>query len=316
MSTRRHFLGGICGFGFIASTRLNGQTPPLQHCGDLATQGAHEIYYDRNGLIAQRNCDGGDTAQREGWYWLGLAVTTANNLGAPWPQRGLSFEQVMSKLEIGQTGTFRRNPDKWNDPADFTRDQTVPIVAAMGFRNDTLRLQRFYQELRRRNWFAQKHGDEMTTPVYRNLVARARNEAPNPFTDAAFLFAAAEARVLGSRSNKDDVGDDLNLIVILLLATVRRPSAGVDWVRSYYSKNRPDNYGMFLDAYRAAYGTDWTGKTTKEEMARRIDAGIKAKWKPDCPRILGALRWYFRAESGGSPGLAELYAPIIQKWFQ
>jgi hypothetical protein len=314
MITRRALLGGTA--VFASSRRAFPQRAAQEHCGPQTQPGADQIYYDRNGLIAQQNCDGGDTAQREGWYWLGRTVRTANNLGTAWPERDLPFEQVMTKLEIGKTGTFRRNPDKWNDPADFTRDQTVPIVAAMGIRNDKLRLQRFYQELRRRNWFAQKQGDEMTTPIYRNLVARARDEAPNSLTDAGFLYAAVQARILGARGNMDDVGDDLNLIVILLLATVRRSNAGVDNARSYYSKNRPDNYGMFLGSYRAAYGTNWEGKTSEAKMAGLIDDGIRANWKPDCPRILGALRWYFRAETGGSPGLAELYAPIIQQWFQ
>lgn len=47
-------------------------------------------------------------------------------------------------------------------------------------------------------------------------------------------------------------------------------------------------------------------------MTARIRKGIAEGWQPDCPRVLGALRWYFRAESKGNPELAELYAPIVE----
>jgi len=281
----------------------------------------NQIYFDKFGLIVQRNCDGGDTAQREGWYWFGRWVRGSNFLNQPWPiERQFSFDRVMSQLEIGQTGTFRRHPEK-GDPNDFSRDQTIPIVAAMGVHNDNARLQRFYQELRRRNWMAQNGRDPMWDPVNRNFVARARNEDPSSLTDALFLLAAVQARIGIARiKGMDDVGDDLNMVVTLLLAAIRKPNAGVDKVREYYAKNMPDNYGMFLGSYRQQYGTDWDGKISQEDMQHLMDTGIKKGgtngWKPDCPRILGALRWYFRAESGGCPGLAELYEPIVKKWFQ
>jgi hypothetical protein len=309
-------MAGIAGYLCLGESHTRAMASPAV-CGNAAPQTADAIYFDPNGLIVQRNCDGGDSAQREGWYWLGRSIRESAEIKEPWgATREMSFQGVMSQLEIGQTGTFRRNPVKWNDPSDFTRDQTIPLVAAMGVLNDVARLQRFYQELRRRNWFAQKRGDEMTTPVYRNLIARARNARPNWVTDAASLYAAAGSRIVSAHGRPDDVGDDLNLIVILLVATFRFRSGGVDSAREYYSKNRPDNYGMFLQSYRKAYGTDWEGKIPRKEMTRRMDAGIKAGWTPDCPRVLGALRWYFRAESGGCPGLAELYEPMIRKWFQ
>ena len=92
-------------------------------------------------------------------------------------RRSFGYQSVMTKLEIGHTGEFRRHPTKWSDPKDFSRDQTVPLVAAMGVHDDYERLERFYRELRRRNWFAQNGRDIMTDPVHRNLVYRARNES-------------------------------------------------------------------------------------------------------------------------------------------
>jgi len=49
-------------------------------------------------------------------------------------------------------------------------------------------------------------------------------------------------------------------------------------------------------------------------MKARIKAGIATGWTTDCPRVLGALRWYFRAESGGCSILAELYEPMVNRW--
>jgi hypothetical protein len=278
---------------------------------------ANTIYYDADGLIVQRDQDGGDTAQREGWYWFGRALVQhlpqVND--AFLPERRLTYEQVLAQLEVGQTGIFRRHPHKWNNPDDFTRDQTIPLVAAMGYLGDAARLQRFYHELRRRNWFAQNMRDEMGTPFFRNFIRRARDEEPDRLTDAAFIAGAVQARIDQCRGNMDDVGDDLNLVVILAMEAARKPNAEADAARLYYTRNRPDNYGMFLGTYRRLWGTDWSG-ATRETMKGLIDDIKRSGQPPDCPRILGALRWYFRAESGGCPGLAELYRPIIREWFQ
>jgi hypothetical protein len=32
------------------------------------------IFYDRDGLIVHRGWDGGDTAQRERWYWTNISA--------------------------------------------------------------------------------------------------------------------------------------------------------------------------------------------------------------------------------------------------
>ncbi|MEK7994975.1 MAG: hypothetical protein AAB403_14310, partial [Planctomycetota bacterium] len=303
---RRLFLAGALGLALNGARSVCAQAPSCQ--SNAEPLGG--IFFDKSGLIVQRGCDGGDTAQREGWYWLATSVRARPEINSPWPfTRDLSYEQVMVQLEIGQTGVFRRTPTKWTDPDDFTRDQTIPIVAAMGVRNDGARMQRFYHELRRRNWMAQRPGDEMTSPLFRNFIERARDQEPDRNTDGAILYGAGWNRVKQAEGKLDDVGDDLNLLVIFLMATVRKPNDEAHCAREYFAKRRPENYGMYLGSYRKEFGTDWEGKVDKHEMCHRIDLGRAAGWKPDedCPPILGALRWYFRAESEGSPGLAELY---------
>ena len=70
-----------------------------------------DIYYDDLDLIVQKNGDGGDTAQREGMYWLGNWVWENDlGLGRYGEPRKVTFTHVMDLLEDGQTGKFRREP--------------------------------------------------------------------------------------------------------------------------------------------------------------------------------------------------------------
>lgn len=82
-----------------------------------------------------------------------------------------------------------------------------------------------------------------------------------------------------------------------------------------YVRSRPVNYGMYLKSYRQHHGTEWNSRNGAL-MRCRIEAGIATGgWTPDCTAPLGALRWYCRAEEGGNPGLAELYRPILERYF-
>jgi hypothetical protein len=114
-------------------------------------------------------------------------------------------------------------------------------------------------------------------------------------------------------SDRDETGDDLNLIVMLLMSILRFPttisSRAIDW----YSKNRLVSYGSFLAAYTNKYGELMTWNS---EMKRRFDEGIASGWVTDCSRVYGAVRWYHRSQAGANPKLAELYVPIIRKYFE
>lgn len=113
-----------------------------------------EIYYDEDGLIVHRTpsgmVDGGDTSQREGWYWLGVWLRQNTPGLTPWPHpRKLTFEQVLKMLEPRGDGVFYRHPKlpPWNNAFSkewgTSRDQLVPLIAAMGVygkRDELLRL--------------------------------------------------------------------------------------------------------------------------------------------------------------------------------
>ena len=126
---------------------------------------------------------------------------------------------------------------------------------------------------------------------------------------------------LAQAVDPNDVVDDLNLLIILLMAKLRFPAkntgvpgASTEEIIRLYATKLPVSYGTYLGSYRREFGIDLPA--SDNEVTKRMDAGIAKGWKPDrdCPPLLGALRWYFRAESKGNPELAELYAPIVRAW--
>jgi hypothetical protein len=276
--------------------------------------GSDEIYYDAGGLIVQQDCDGGDTAQREGMYWLANWVRV-NPLGIqPYgATRSVTFTKVMDQLEQGRTGEFRRHPTQpgWSDPKEISRDQLIPLIAAMGVQNDFVRLDRFRDRLRQGIYFVNK--DFLL--LYEEFIKRARDRDLlfDGDVDRFLLDRAVDTRRDEAKSNMNDVGDDLNLVVQLLLAEVRR-GAKIRAVRARYALERPKNYGLYLTRYRLKYPGDVSAK--EGEMIRRMEDGINnLGWKPDCSSVLGVFKWYFRVEAGGSPGFTAMYKPILDTYF-
>lgn len=304
------------------------------------------MHFDGDGLIVHRGpngeIDGGDTAQREGWYWFGTWIRE-HVLNDPWTKpRALSFEQVLDLLEPAKDGVFHRHPKlpPWNDPHSgdlgFSRDQMVPLVAAMGVRNLNDPLRRLWNALPQdplggtkhsfngewKTAFGQKlfHTGDVIGPQYINLFRRAWNEDPMPAGDGngpfgeAELVASAMGRTPPAVSDPDDTGPCLNLIVALLLMLLRFPTDNAKTAANYYAHNRVVSYGSFLGPYRQKYGVDMG--VSPPAMVQRIKDGMAEGWLPDSSRVLGAVRWYHRAETGANPELAEIYEPIIRTYLE
>jgi hypothetical protein len=300
------------------------------------------IQYDSDGLIVHKGLDGGDTAQREGWYWFGVWIRE-KVLNDPWPvPRTLTPPQVIGLLEPKGDGIFHRHPKlpPWNNPHDkqfgFSRDQMVPLVAAMGVWGLHEPLRRLWNTLPQDviggtkhtfngEWltvFGQKtvHTGDVVGPMTINLFRRAWNEDPMAAGDGNGPGGEEELRVnvlvrLRAAQDRDDTGDDLNLTVMLLMALLRFPSDAVREAANLYAKNRPVSYGSFLGAYRKKYGVDLAASPV--EVRRRMDEGIdKSGWQTDASRVFGAPRWYHREEAGANPQLAILYEPIIRKFLE
>jgi hypothetical protein len=125
------------------------------------------------------------------------------------------------------------------------------------------------------------------------------------FTGELELLANAHLRVHDAEKNADDVGDDLNLIVKLLMTRLRYATPISDEALSVYALQRPHSYGSYLGAYYAKFGDDMT------DLDNRVKAGIADGWSPDVSASIGAVRWYHRPNAGANPQLAQLYRDII-----
>lgn len=104
---------------------------------------------DSNGLIVQLDGDQGDTAGREGDYWFFVGLNKYYS--------SRNFKDVLFMLQVNP-GEFVRNPIHYNDPNDFSRDQTVPLILAMGEMKEynILKLV-FWKQVR--NFFRYQNGD-------------------------------------------------------------------------------------------------------------------------------------------------------------
>lgn len=226
---------------------------------------------DSNGLIVQADGDGGDSAQRTGFYYSALMIRSKLNI----PNDSISVNQPLLaalNLLITPDGLIR-NPIKWNDPKDTSRDQTVPIIIACGLYGYLAQLSRVAPRK-----FRFQNGD-IESPQNFNEITRANGYKPGILGDIWAYFAAV-TRCFNAKSNLDDVGDDINLILSLSFFYVDNPTIISKYALSYYLNNRPVNYGV-----------------TK---LGEID------------NVMGALSWYFRVESGGNPELAEIWRPIVK----
>lgn len=307
------------------------------------SQSSRDLQVDGDGLIVHRNLDGGDTAQREGWYWFGEWLR-GNDLHLPSAvdRKTMTVTKALDLLEPAKDGVFYRHPKlpPWNNPYDkkhgFSRDQMIPLVATMGVYGMEDRLRRLWNKLPQDRIGGTKHtfNGQLTTvlgvkavytgdivgPMTINLFRRCWKE--NPLTASDHNGAGGEKelamnvdlRIASSLTDRDNTGDDLNLIVMLLVGVLRFPSRTLQDAAQRYAKNRGVSFGSFLGAYRDKYGIDFSA--SPRQVLDRMEQGIKSGWKTDSSRVLGAIRWYHRAESGANPQLAELYAPIIKKYLE
>lgn len=336
-STRRRLLraAGAAATLALASTDTSRAASPPPGV-PTATIDASGILSDENGLIVHREVEsGGDTAQREGWYWFGVWVRK-NLLNDPWPYpRKLTYIEVMDRLEPKHDGVFHRHPTqpKFSNPYDndygFSRDQMTSCVAAMGVHGDGDRLRRLWNALPQDPVGGARHSfngpwveafgkrlfsrGDFIGPQHTNHFKRAWNEDPASGAGDSELWANAGLRIAKTLRDQDDTGDDLNLIIMLVLAHLRFPSSISENARSWYAKNRPISYGCYLGSYRAKYGVDYEDAIA---MKATMGKGIASGWPIDCSRVLGAVRWYQRTESNANPQLAELYAPIIKAYLE
>ena len=289
------------------------------------------IWFDKNNLIVQANGDGADTAQREGMYWFARGmfrsgadfsntrewIVVRPNEDAKTSDATL-YRSIIHKFLVRDAGGklvgFRRHPYQKgdnSDPSKMSRDQLLPLIAAMSVWDDWDTLRDVYDFFSRQPGpLSFLNGDWMD--MFRQYIRRARNEAVDETIDKTLLDGAVEAR-LCCIEDANDVGDDLNLAILLTLSEMPRQKKDyIPAIRKKFTEHRPVNYGIYLDAYYKHYRR--RTNLAASDMIKRIEEGIKAGWRPSCSSAVGAFRWYCRSESGGSPGLASMMEPIINRY--
>ncbi len=269
------------------------------------------MFIDAYAIIVQRDGDGGDSLQREGMYAFGKWLVLANG-GQPTifeiPERQ-NASKIINKFEVSP-GIYVRHPDpqRWySDPDTTSRDQLVPLIAYCGAYRDYPRLWRFFKAVVKRGFFSQniqRAGDvpkKWKTPDtflgHLGLFIRAGGAYTDPLYPLLFVtdtidfigtllqhfplhFTLSSKRF--RMKEMRDV-DDNNAIIAHLMAAHFKPTPISELDRYVYSLTRRWNYGNSL----------------------------MGELNP----VMGAMAWYHRSEARGNPEMAELYRPLIEKYF-
>lgn len=255
------------------------------------------MYLDSNGLIVQSNLDGGDTAAREGFYFGALKMRQnllINNSDCS--LKSADFINAVNRL-VTSGGLIRNPAPPYNVPTDTSRDQTNPMILACGLWGmmDAVRIMRPWGGL-----LYQNH--DLAGPVDWNVYSRATGANGNVIGDLQ-AFGGGVIRCSQAKKNQDDVGDDLNTLLILSFFYICEPTSLVKSALAYYLSNRPPNYG-----------------TTKPCVVSKDPQW--PTWVPEQDPVLGAISWYNRPfdvyrgqpASGGNKEMVDIWRPLISRF--
>ena len=273
------------------------------------------MYIDAYAVIVQKNMDGGDSLHREGMYAFGKGLRYSQIENQVYVEktsgRRPASDDIFNRFEV-QPGIYVRHPDpqRWySNPDSTSRDQVFPLIAYCAVAEDYQRLWRLFKATAQRGMFAQntlRIGDgemerKIPDPMHLNVAQfiRAGGWWTAPFYPLLFVYDSID--LVGTVFNilplhfKDDHWiprwrmeedvDDNNIIIQHLLAAVYKPTPISELSRYLYSVTRAPNLGNTM-------------------------LGEKNP-------VMGALRWYHRSEYNGeaNPEIAELYRPLIEKYF-
>jgi hypothetical protein len=189
--------------------------------------------------------DGGDTAGREGDYWFSQYLYSYNSLTS---DQKNEFSRVLSLLQVNP-GVFVRNPIQYNNPLDFSRDQTVPLILAMGglLQYDLLKLL-FKKQVK--NYFRYQNNDLGSFQDLNYYIRAFRMWYLYPLLFLGDLFILGES-VIRCIQGKDpnNVGDDINQTLVLLQAQYCLATP-ISWLaRKIYKWFRPQGIQYAWDWY-------------------------------------------------------------------
>jgi len=177
-------------------------------------------------------------------------------------------------------GLWFRHPN-YPDTSDCSRDQMDPIIMTLGaYESKSLLKLTFKAHAKRLFFYQNKDVPMIVTPCLYIRAFKAWYLYPILCVlDIGFMFAWVENLF---RRNPDDVDDNNNIMRMTQAAQVM--PTPLSWLgRKLYAKTRRPNLGNTVKGEKNA--------------------------------VMGALVWYHRPESGGNPAIAELYRPIVERYF-
>lgn len=229
---------------------------------------------DSKGLIVQVSGDGGDTLQREGFWFEGIFLNPEHQYSII--QGMAPYITALTRLDTPQG--FVRNPTlPYNDPSDTSRDQLVSNIRACGYYKYTQYLKFIFWSCAK-NFSRYPNGDIAFLQDYGRFIRAFKLWFLYPLLPGCDIFILINSiiRCIQGR-DLNNVGDDINHIGDLAQAQEIYPTP-VSW------------------------------------LARKIYKWLRPSFTPHVSGPQYALNWYFRAASGGNPEFASLWSSIVMKF--
>jgi hypothetical protein len=252
-------------------------------------------YFDSNGLLTQKNRDGGDTPSHEGLAWL-AAWFKGPNFPSP-----IDFLQFLGQILL-PSNLLIRNPINYNNPNDSSRDQYRSVAIACIFYSQLYTLKQMYKALPRNSlgWPSYPNGDTFSPQDY-----------------AIFNTCHWPLRFIGDFF-------ELLGIITLVFWTTRKPNfisrlLGKLWW-PFIAMNSPNAQGVQGSLRGPDYTSDDLGAIMTLILGRefngtflnRLSVWIYAKFRPNGPQW--ALDNYFSADE--DPPVNELYELVLPMYFK
>jgi hypothetical protein len=202
------------------------------------------MYLDSKGLIVQQNGDGGDTLQREGFWFEGAFLNPAYQN----PPGLTQYRIALIDLDTPE-GFVRSWEIPYNDPSDTSRDQLVSNIRCMGYyecRNDL----NYILSNVLKNWSRFPNGDIAFINDYGRFIRAFRTWYLYPllFLCDIPIVVNSIIRCIAGR-DPNNVGDDVNHIGDLAQCKNVYPTPVSFLARKIYKWFRPFGVQHALDWY-------------------------------------------------------------------
>lgn len=206
-------------------------------------------YFDSNGLLVQKDKDGGDTPSHEG------IARCLSSYGCSKYPTNLCTADLLKKL-MNQENLLIRNPTRYTNPYDTdfgtSRDQYRGIVAAAMIYGHYLAISRMYEALPKNFLGLKKYpnGDffspEDLTIFTRNTqywVGRAIGDFCTMVNSLLICFWVTK------RYGKEYTSNDIDHIAVCISGYITKPTVFNKLARWIYRKFRPGGIQYALDSY-------------------------------------------------------------------